>query len=77
MAKQRPVSEFFDTTDYPPSRMIQVNSCGSEHPNSHDFTILRSHGRSDYHILYLVCGYLDAEIGTINVKFSAISCERF
>lgn len=74
MAKQRPVSEFFDTTDYPPSRMIQVNSCGSEHPNSHDFTILRSHGRSDYHILYLVCGYLDAEIGTQKVRIESGQC---
>lgn len=74
MAKQRPVLEFFDTTDFPPSRLIQVNSCGSEHPNSHDFTILRSHGRGDYHILYLISGYLDAEIGTQKVRIQSGQC---
>lgn len=74
MAKQRPVLEFFDTTDYPPSRLIQVNSCGSEHPNSHDFTILRSHGRGDYHILYLISGYVDAEIGTQKVRIESGQC---
>ncbi|MBD9116740.1 MAG: AraC family transcriptional regulator, partial [Clostridiales bacterium] len=74
MAKQRPVLEFFDTTDFPPSRLIQVNSCGSEHPNSHDFTILRSHGRGDYHILYLISGYLDAEIGTQKVRIESGQC---
>lgn len=74
MAKQRPVLEFFDTTDFPPSRLIQVNSCGSEHPNSHDFTILRSHGRGDYHILYLISGYVDAEIGTQKVRIESGQC---
>ena len=74
MAKQRPVLEFFDTTDFPPSRLIQVNSCGSEHPNSHDFTILRSHGRGDYHILYLISGYVDAEIGTQKVRIQSGQC---
>ena len=74
MAKQRPVLEFFDTTDFPPSRLIQVNSCGSEHPNSHDFTILHSHGRGDYHILYLISGYLDAEIGTQKVRIESGQC---
>lgn len=74
MAKQGTVLEFFDTTDFPPSRLIQVNSCGGEHAKNHDYTILRSRGRSDYHILYLVSGYLDAEIGTQKVRIQSGQC---
>lgn len=74
MAKSRTVMEFIDTTDFPPNRLIQLNSCGSEHVNNHDYTILRSHGRSDYHILYLFNGYLDAEIGTQKVRIQSGQC---
>lgn len=66
--------EFFDTTDFPPSRQIQVNSCGCEHVNNYDYTILRSNGRSDYHILYLTNGYIDAEIGTQKVRIHSGQC---
>lgn len=74
MAKARTVLEFIDTTDFPANRLIQVNSCGAEQVNNHDYVILRSKGRSDYHFLYLRAGYLDAEIGTQKVRIQSGQC---
>lgn len=74
MARPRNVLEFIDTTDFPPSRLIQINSCGAEHVNNHDYTILRSNGRSDLHLLYLQNGYLDAEIGNEKVRIQSGQC---
>lgn len=45
--------EFIDKTDYLQTRLLQVNSCGSERVVKYDYTILRSNGRRDFHFLYL------------------------
>ena len=46
--------EFIDKTDFLQTRLLQVNSCGSERVVKYDYTILRSNGRRDYHFLYRV-----------------------
>ena len=56
--------EFIDKTDYLQTRLLQVNSCGSERVVKYDYTILRSNGRRDFHFLYLQNGWLDIEVGT-------------
>ena len=48
--------EFIDKTDYLQTRLLQVNSCGSERVVKYDYTILRSNGRRDFHFLYLQNG---------------------
>ena len=48
--------EFIDKTDFLQTRLLQVNSCGSERVVKYDYTILRSNGRRDYHFLYLQNG---------------------
>ena len=53
--------EFIDKTDYLQTRLLQVNSCGSERVVKYDYTILRSNGRRDFHFLYLQNGWLDIE----------------
>lgn len=73
-SKQEKVTEFLDMSDFTASRLIQLNSCGYEHVNNYDYTILRSRGRSDYHILYLTSGYIDAEIGTQKVRINSGQC---
>ena len=35
---------------------LEVNSCGRQHLNDHDWNTLRPKGRIDYHILYIVRG---------------------
>lgn len=74
MAKPKTVLEFHDTTDFPASRQIQLNSCGNEQVNNNNYTILRSNGRSDYHLLYLIDGYLDAEFGSQKARLQSGQC---
>jgi AraC-like DNA-binding protein len=69
--------EFKDATDYPPSRLLQVNSCGSERVVKNDYTILRSKGRSDYHLLYLIQGWIDIEIGSTKSRLHEGQCAVF
>ena len=45
--------EFIDKTDFLQTRLLQVNSCGSERVVKYDYTILRSNGRRDYH--FFIC----------------------
>ena len=62
--------EFIDKTDYLQTRLLQVNSCGSERVVKYDYTILRSNGRRDFHFLYLQNGWLDIEVGTAKARLS-------
>lgn len=62
--------EFIDKTDYLQTRLLQVNSCGSERVVKYDYTILRSNGRRDFHFLYLQNGWLDIEVGTAKARLT-------
>ena len=53
--------EFRDSTDYPPVHGLQINSCGQQQAGQYGYTILRSNGRSDYHLLYVQSGWITAE----------------
>lgn len=77
MGVQQPYKEFIDSTDFPQVRLIQVNNCGSERVVKHDYTILRSKGRHDFHFLYLQSGWLDAEIGNTPVRLQSGQCAVF
>lgn len=69
--------EFIDKTDYLQTRLLQVNSCGSERVVKYDYTILRSNGRRDFHFLYLQNGWLDIEVGTAKARLSRGQCAVF
>ena len=77
MNRQPKIKEFVDTTDFPQTRVLQVNSCGSERVFRHEYTILRSKGRKDYHFLYLLNGWLDGEIGDTPFRLNAGQCVVF
>ena len=49
--------EFRDSTDHPPVHGLQINSCGQQQAGQYGYTILRSKGRSDYHL----SGWITAE----------------
>ena len=53
--------EFRDSTDHPPVHGLQINSCGQQQAGQYGYTILRSKGRSDYHLLYVQSGWITAE----------------
>ena len=53
--------EFRDSTDYLPVPGLQINSCGQQRAGQYGYTILRSKGRSDYHLLYVQSGWITAE----------------
>ena len=69
--------EFIDKTDFLQTRLLQVNSCGSERVVKYDYTILRSNGRRDYHFLYLQNGWLDIEVGTAKARLTRGQCAVF
>lgn len=69
--------EFIDKTDYLQTRLLQVNSCGSEWVVKYDYTILRSNGRRDFHFLYLQNGWLDIEVGTAKARLTRGQCAVF
>lgn len=69
--------EFIDKTDYLQTRLLQVNSCGSERVVKYDYTILRSNGRRDFHFLYLQNGWLDIEVGTAKARLTRGQCAVF
>lgn len=71
------ILESENKTDYPVVRYLQVNSCGSERVTKHDYTILRSKGRKDYHLLYVQSGRIDAEIGETKVSLTVGQCIVF
>lgn len=71
------VDEFIDTTDYVPQRLLQVNNCGTQGIARHVYDILRSKGRKDYHFLYVVSGWLLAEVGNVKVRLNAGECVVF
>ncbi len=64
-------------TDFPKSRLLQVNSCGSEHIIKSEYTIFRPEGRNDYLFLYLKSGWLDAEIGDKKIRLTEGECAVF
>ena len=57
----KPYCEFRDSTDYPPVHGLQINSCGQQRAGQYGYTVLRSKGRSDYHLLYVQSGWITAE----------------
>ena len=69
--------EFIAKTDYLQTRLLQVNSCGSERVVKYDYTILRSNGRRDFHFLYLQNGWLDIEVGTAKARLTRGQCAVF
>ncbi len=55
-----------DTTNFCSSEYITINSCNIQENDGKPYTVVREHGRVDYHILYIaegecVCLYDDAE----------------
>jgi len=66
--------EFIDKTDYLQTRLLQVNSCGSERVVKYDYTILRSNGRRDFHFLYLQNGWLDIEVLAALMVLTMFAC---
>lgn len=69
--------EHIDQTDFPQTRHIQVNSCGSERVLKTDYTILRSKGRKDFHFLYLRSGWLHGEIDHLPFRLEKGQCIVF
>ena len=55
------IIDSFNNSDFEPKRLLQVNSCGSEHITNHEYTVFRPNGRKDYHFLYVKSGWIDAE----------------
>ena len=45
-----------DTTNYCSNEYITVNSCNVWHSRGRAYTVIREHGRVDYHILYVLEG---------------------
>jgi len=63
--------EFRDSTDLPPVRGLQINSCGRQQAGQYGHTILRSNGRSDYHLLYIQSGWISTELDGTSVHITA------
>ena len=51
---------FRETYDIDSFKYLQVNSCGSIGCSIPDHTVIRKNGRSDYHVIYVCGGNLDA-----------------
>ncbi len=49
-----------DSTDLPPKRYLQVNSCGYQNPKI-AYSVIRENGRRDHHILLIESGECTAE----------------
>ena len=45
-----------DTTNFCSSEYITINSCNTQRSRGRAYTVVREHGRVDYHILYIVEG---------------------
>lgn len=50
------ISEFKDKTNFESYKYFNINSCGKQKNSGSAYPILRSHGRVDYHILYIIEG---------------------
>ena len=68
--------EFRDSTDYPPVHGLQINSCGQQQAGQYGYTVLRSKGRSDYHLLYVQSGWITAEKDGAPVCISSVWGDR-
>lgn len=68
------LKESLSLTDFPASRLIQINSCGSDCITRHEYTVFRSKGRSDYQLIYIKSGWLMAEINGLRVRVNAGQC---
>ncbi len=71
------IIDSFNNSDFEPKRLLQVNSCGSEHITNHEYTVFRPNGRKDYHFLYVKSGWIDAELGEHKVHINAGQCMVF
>lgn len=48
-----------DTTNFISKNYLQINSCGVQNADA-DYTVVRSNGRVDYHLLLIICGQCEA-----------------
>lgn len=71
VSRMRTYCEFRDSTDDPPVRGLQINSCGIQQAGQYGYTILRSRGRSDYHLLYIQSGWIEAELDGVQSRIEA------
>lgn len=71
------VKEFHDLTDFPATKMLQVNSCGIENHAKFDYSVLRTNGRKDYHFLYIKSGYMSVTLGSRTVRAKEGQCAVF
>lgn len=50
------IMEFHDKTNFKSNKYFHINSCGKQKTFGYTYPLLRSHGRIDYHILYVIEG---------------------
>lgn len=50
------ITECKDTTNFKSYKYLNINSCGKQEFSYNTYPVLRSHGRVDYHILYIIEG---------------------
>jgi len=63
--------ESFNLTDRTSDGYLQLNSCGIRSVYETDASVLRSRGRSDYHMLYLKSGSAEVGIGEQTLRMDA------
>jgi len=68
------IREYKDRTDFPAESYLQVNTCGRRRIAGQDFTILRSKGRGDYHVIYIQQGWIAVEIEGRMQRLEAGEC---
>jgi len=59
---QTKVTEFNDKTNFASNEYLHINSCGKNQNQNRNFSILRSKGRVDFHLIYVESGILEAEV---------------
>lgn len=72
--RMRDISEFHDITNFKAVRSLQINSCGLQRVGQYSYTVLRSRGRVDYHLLYVQSGWLTAYLDEKQVRLIPGSC---
>lgn len=48
--------DFCDKTNFESTQYLHINSCGKQSHNGSEYSLLRSRGRVDYHLLYITQG---------------------
>lgn len=68
------ISEYKDLTDFPARNTLQINTCGIRKTIDRNLGYLRSNGRHDYLILYIVSGWLSVKMGNSVKQVDAGNC---